>query len=99
MTNTYLETGSTTTTPSTKALMEQTALLFSDFAKSVVADNESHLKISEEIRLLEQKVEEVTQVLSKSTLSYMVRFQLKDDLEYYNEMIEKKRQQLQIPSV
>ncbi len=52
------------------------------------------LKITQEIKELENKVEEVTQLLCKTTLSYMVRFQLKDDLEYYHEIIEKKRQQL-----
>jgi hypothetical protein len=39
-------------------------------------------------------VEEVTQILCKTTLSYMVRFQLKDDLEYYHEIIEKKKKML-----
>lgn len=52
------------------------------------------LKILQEIKELENKVEEVTQLLCKTTLSYMVRFQLKDDLEYYHDIIEKKRQQL-----
>jgi glutaredoxin 2 len=58
------------------------------------AEKSDQMKIMEEIKALEHKVEEVTQILCKTTLSYMVRFQLKDDLEYYNEIIQKKRKML-----
>jgi hypothetical protein len=64
------------------------------YTAQAAAEKADHLKIMEEIKVLEHKVEEVTQILCKTTLSYMVRFQLKDDLEYYHEIIERKRKML-----
>jgi glutaredoxin 2 len=64
------------------------------FSLRAAAEKSDQMKIMEEIKALEHKVEEVTQILCKTTLSYMVRFQLKDDLEYYNEIIQKKRKML-----
>ena len=78
-----------------ETMSEQTVLFYSDLAQRAVAENEKQLMLLKEIQLLEQKIEEVNHVLCKATLSYMVRFQLKDDLEYYSGMIEKKRHQLQ----
>ncbi|MCU0354932.1 MAG: hypothetical protein MUD08_14520 [Cytophagales bacterium] len=79
-----------------ETMSEQTVLFYSDLAREAVAENEKQLMLLKEIQLLEQKIEEVNQVLCKATLSYMVRFQLKDDLEYYSGIIEKKRHQLQV---
>lgn len=64
------------------------------YSAQAAADKIDQMKIMEEIKALENKVEEVTQILCKTTLSYMVRFQLKDDLEYYHEIIEKKKKML-----
>ncbi|MDJ1467463.1 hypothetical protein [Xanthocytophaga flava] len=82
-----------------ETIAEQSILFFNGLTENVVAENEKQLMILKEIQLLEQKIEEVTNILCKATLSYMVRFQLKDDLEYYNEMIERKRQQLHSQSI
>ncbi len=90
-----MDTGNITTQPTMETITEQSMLYFSGLAETAVAENEKQRMLLKEIQLLEQKIEEVTNVLCKATLSYMVRFQLKDDLEYYNEMIERKRQQLQ----
>jgi len=91
----YVDTGNKTTGPTMETLTEPSLLFFSGLVQTAAAENEKQRMLLKEIQLLEQKIEEVTQVLCKATLSYMVRFQLKDDLEYYNEMIERKRQQLQ----
>jgi glutaredoxin 2 len=64
------------------------------YSAQAAADKIDQMKIMEEIKALEHKVEEVTQILCKTTLSYMVRFQLKDDLEYYHEIIERKKKML-----
>lgn len=69
--------------------------LFNNLAASVDAEKEEQLRLLDEIHILERKIEEVNQVLCKATLSYMVRFQLKDDLEFYHGIIERKRQQIQ----
>jgi hypothetical protein len=52
------------------------------------------MNLMKEIQDLENKIEEVSQLLCKTSLEYMVRFQLKDDLEYYHSLIEDKRHQL-----
>jgi len=93
--NAYLDNGNTTTGSTMEIVKEQSVLFYSNLAETAAAENEKQLMLLKDIQLLEQKIEEVTQVLCKATLSYMVRFQLKDDLEYYHEMIERKRQQLQ----
>ena len=64
------------------------------YALHTTAKTVDESKIVEEIRALERKVEEVTEILCRASLSYMVRFQLKDDLEYYNEIIARKRRML-----
>lgn len=51
-------------------------------------------QLLEEIRELESKVSEVNQLLYRHSLDHTIRFQLKGDLEYYQQAIEKKRQQL-----
>ena len=58
------------------------------------ADQTARLTIMQEIKQLESKIEEVNQLLCRTSLEYMVRFQLKDDLEYYHGLIENKRHQL-----
>lgn len=58
------------------------------------AEQVARLTLMQEIQDLESKIEEVNQLLCKTTLEYMVRFQLKDDLEYYHGLIENKRHQL-----
>jgi hypothetical protein len=55
----------------------------------------SVLTLRQEILDLENKIVEVTHVLHRQPLSSAVRLQLKDDLEYYKQLIDKKRQQLQ----
>ncbi len=57
-------------------------------------DQITRLTLMEEIQNLESKIEEVNQLLCRTSLEYMVRFQLKDDLEYYHGLIENKRHQL-----
>ncbi len=78
-----------------ETLAGHSTLYFNELAENAVVENEKQRMLLSEIQLLEQKIAEVTNILCKATLSYMVRFQLKDDLEYYHEMIERKRQQLQ----
>jgi hypothetical protein len=51
-------------------------------------------QLLEEIRELESKILEVNKVLYRHSLDHTIRFQLKGDLEYYQQTIEKKRQQL-----
>ncbi len=63
---------------------------------SADAEKAEQLRLLDEINVLERKIEEVNQVLCKATLSYMVRFQLKDDLEFYHNIIERKRKQIQL---
>jgi hypothetical protein len=58
------------------------------------ADQVSRLTLMQEIQDLESKIEEVNQLLCRTSLEYMVRFQLKDDLEYYHGLIEDKRHRL-----
>ncbi len=99
MTNKYLNTGNITTGATMETMTEQSILFFSGLKETAMAENEKQRMLLKEIQLLEQKIEEVTNVLCKATLSYMVRFQLKDDLEYYNEMIGRKREQLQTLAV
>jgi hypothetical protein len=58
------------------------------------ADQVTRITLMQEIQELESKIEEVNQLLCRTSLEYMVRFQLKDDLEYYHGLIENKRHQL-----
>jgi hypothetical protein len=58
------------------------------------SDQMAKLTLLQEIQELESKIEEVHQLLCRTSLEYMVRFQLKDDLEYYHGLIENKRHQL-----
>ena len=58
------------------------------------ADQSARITLMQEIQDLESKIEEVNQLLCRTSLEYMVRFQLKDDLEYYHGLIENKRHQL-----
>jgi hypothetical protein len=58
------------------------------------ADQTARLTLMQEIHALESKIEEVNHLLCRTSLEYMVRFQLKDDLEYYHGLIENKRHQL-----
>lgn len=58
------------------------------------SDQSSKRNLLQEIQELESKIEEVNQLLCRTSLEYMVRFQLKDDLEYYHGLIENKRHQL-----
>jgi hypothetical protein len=58
------------------------------------SDQGFRTNLLQEIQELESKIEEVNQLLCKTSLEYMVRFQLKDDLEYYHGLIENKRQKL-----
>ena|SRR5690349_9229014 len=58
------------------------------------ADQTARITLMQEIQELESKIEEVNQLLCRTSLEYMVRFQLKDDLEYYHGLIENKRQKL-----
>jgi predicted RND superfamily exporter protein len=58
------------------------------------ADQTFRSTLMQEIQELESKIEEVNQLLCRTSLEYMVRFQLKDDLEYYHGLIENKRHQL-----
>ena len=53
------------------------------------------LTLRQEILDLENKIVEVNHVIQRQPLSSTVRLQLKDDLEYYKQLIDKKRQQLQ----
>lgn len=53
------------------------------------------LTLRQEILDLENKIVEVNHVIHRQPLSSTVRLQLKDDLEYYKQLIDKKRQQLQ----
>ncbi|QHT69897.1 hypothetical protein GXP67_26250 [Rhodocytophaga rosea] len=61
---------------------------------SDASDQVLRRNLLQEIQELESKIEEVNQLLCKTSLEYMVRFQLKDDLEYYHGLIENKRHQL-----
>ena len=61
---------------------------------SEASDQLLRRNLLQEIQELESKIEEVNQLLCKTSLEYMVRFQLKDDLEYYHGLIENKRHQL-----
>jgi hypothetical protein len=61
---------------------------------SEASDQVLRRNLLQEIQELESKIEEVNQLLCKTSLEYMVRFQLKDDLEYYHGLIENKRHQL-----
>jgi hypothetical protein len=58
------------------------------------AEQSARITLMQEIQDLESKIEEVNQLLCRTSLEYMVRFQLKDDLEYYHGLIENKRHQL-----
>lgn len=58
------------------------------------ADQRVRSNLMQEIQELESKIEEVNQLLCRTSLEYIVRFQLKDDLEYYHGLIENKRHQL-----
>lgn len=60
----------------------------------LTADQSARITLMQEIQDLESKIEEVNQLLCRTSLEYMVRFQLKDDLEYYHGLIENKRHQL-----
>jgi hypothetical protein len=62
--------------------------------ESTTTDQSGRTHVMREIQELEAKIEEVNQLLCKTNLEYMVRFQLKDDLEYYHSLIEAKRSQL-----
>jgi hypothetical protein len=53
------------------------------------------LTLRQEILNLETKIVEVTHLIHRQPLSSSVRSQLRDDLEYYKQAIEKKRNQLQ----
>lgn len=83
-------------TVGSEALSEQAFSLFSSMSASADAEKVEQLRLLDEINVLERKIEEVNQVLCKATLSYMVRFQLKDDLEFYHNIIERKRKQIQL---
>ena len=50
-----------------------------------------HRLLLEEIRELEAKIIEVNQLLYRHSLEPSIRFQLKDDLEYFQQAIEQKR--------
>ena len=54
-----------------------------------------NLTLRQEILTLENKIVEVNHLLYRQPLSATIRLQLKDDLEYYKQLIDKKRQQLQ----
>lgn len=66
----------------------------SGHSNDITDEQVSRLNLMQEIQELETKIEEVSQLLCKTSLEYMVRFQLKDDLEYYHGLIENKRHQL-----
>jgi hypothetical protein len=63
-------------------------------SSEIPSDQITRLNLMQEIQELESKIEEVNQLLCRTSLEYMVRFQLKDDLEYYYGLIENKRQKL-----
>ena len=83
-------------TVGSEAISEQASSLFNSMSASADAEKAEQLRLLDEINVLERKIEEVNQVLCKATLSYMVRFQLKDDLEFYHGIIDRKRKQIQL---
>lgn len=95
MNNTYPRAGTFTASGGADALSDQTFSMFHDLAASVDAEKAEQLRLLDEINVLERKIEEVNKVLCKETLSYMVRFQLKDDLEFYHGIINRKRKQME----
>ncbi len=74
--------------------LKNTNFTSSSNSNELTADQVARLTLMEEIQNLESKIEEVNQLLCKTSLEYIVRFQLKDDLEYYHGLIENKRHQL-----
>jgi hypothetical protein len=64
------------------------------FAQAITDKPTGNRQLLEEIRELEGKILEVNQLLYRHSLDHTIRFQLKDDLEYYQQTIEKKRQLL-----
>jgi|GEM_PF-3162557 len=64
------------------------------FTQAITDKPTINRQLLEEIRELEGKILEVNQLLYRHSLDHTIRFQLKDDLEYYQQAIEKKRQLL-----
>ncbi|MES2731631.1 MAG: hypothetical protein V4714_07780 [Bacteroidota bacterium] len=60
------------------------------FAQETTEKQTESRKLLEEIRELEAKITEVNQLLYRHSLDSTVRLQLRDDLEYYQQSIEKK---------
>lgn len=61
------------------------------FVESVSDKPSESRQLLEEIRELESKILEVNQLLYRHSLDHTIRFQLKGDLDYYQQSIEKKR--------
>ena len=75
-------------------LLKNNSQATSGNSSEISSDQIMRLNLMQEIQELESKIEEVNQLLCRTSLEYMVRFQLKDDLEYYHGLIENKRQKL-----
>ena len=96
MKDTYVTAETLAASSDVETLSKQAFSLFDSLAASVDAEKAEQLQLLDEIIVLERKIEEVNQILCKATLSYMVRFQLKDDLEFYHGIIDRKRKQIQL---
>lgn len=66
-----------------------------NYSVDLIPSQDEKLKLAQEIAQLESKVDEVNSILLKPTLANVVRFQLKEDLEYYQQLIQKKRELIQ----
>ena len=62
--------------------------------EETVGTQSEQSQLSNEIRELETKVENVNQLLHRHSLSGTIRLQLKEDLEYHQQQIERKRTRL-----
>lgn len=66
------------------------------FLEAIAVKPGDRLQLAQAIRQLENKVVEVTHLLNRqSSLPQEVRFQLKDDLDYYQQLLTQKRTWLQ----
>ncbi|MBC7922649.1 MAG: hypothetical protein H7Z75_16330 [Ferruginibacter sp.] len=65
------------------------------FFQATAGNQLEQSQLSNEIRELENKVENVNQLLHRHSLGTTVRFQLREDLQYHQQQIEWKRTRLQ----